>query len=211
MNSIDKDVFIADHKNDKIFYWKNVISNPSKILEDIDRLEKDESSYIKIEKWLPWTASDSNSNIYGDLKTFYPQNIYAQTINQQNDIDAYNIINNCAIAFNMCFSLYFKEHGINIENYNIEYNWLVLKRWNIGSKMGPHFDGSYGKENKLEFTAILYFNDDYEGGELYFNDQNILLKPEAGSMVVFPGSFTHEVKEIKGNYRYMMSISAYKK
>jgi 2OG-Fe(II) oxygenase superfamily len=211
MKNISKNSFVLDHKTTDIYYWKNVVENSKNILDYVEKLENDKTSYIKIDKWSPWTASNDTSVIYGALKNFYPYNLHVSTGNEENDSVCFNIINQCAVAFHMCFNLYFQEHGLNSEDYNIDYNWLVLKRWNVGSIMGPHFDGSYGEDNKLAFTAILYFNDNYEGGELYFNNYNVLLKPEAGSMVIFPGSFIHEVKEIKGNNRYMMSISAYKK
>jgi predicted 2-oxoglutarate/Fe(II)-dependent dioxygenase YbiX len=54
-------------------------------------------------------------------------------------------------------------------------------------------------------SAVLYLNDDYEGGELNFKDQNITIKPEAGSIVIFPSvaPFYHESKEIISGNKYM--------
>lgn len=57
-------------------------------------------------------------------------------------------------------------------------------------------------------SIIVYLNNDYEGGILYFPDQNIEIKPEPGMMVVFPGNlhFLHGVTKILNNTRYTVSL-----
>jgi len=40
-------------------------------------------------------------------------------------------------------------------------------------------------------SAVFYLNDNYEGGEIYFPNQEITLKPKAGDLILFPSSFTH--------------------
>lgn len=56
-------------------------------------------------------------------------------------------------------------------------------------------------------NALVYFNDDYEGGEFYFPYLDILLKPEVGDIVFFPANYigTHGVSPVvKGNrYTYL--------
>lgn len=212
MNTVSykKNSFVSNHINKDIWYWNNVVNNSKKIIEFIEKIDSYQPSYLKISKWSPWVASNDSSVVYGSVKQIYPQNINLDCGDKAcNDFCSY-IINSFAQAFHYCFSLYLDKHNLEKNKYSIDLNWLNLKRWDAGSSMGPHFDGELGKSNGLEFTAILYLNDDYEGGELYFKDYNINLKPEAGSMVIFPGSFTHEVKEIKNSKRYMLSISAYK-
>lgn len=53
-------------------------------------------------------------------------------------------------------------------------------------------------------TAVVYLNDDFEGGELWFPDQNILIKPKPGLMVVFPSNkkFPHQVNPITSGRRF---------
>lgn len=83
-----------------------------------------------------------------------------------------------------------------------------IQRHYAGSKFDYHVDsqGFDGKaDSNVMYTTVLYFNDDYEGGELHFPDQDILFKPSAGSMVIFNSSpeFKHGVKEIgAGPTRY---------
>lgn len=53
-------------------------------------------------------------------------------------------------------------------------------------------------------TVILYLNDEFEGGEIYFNKQDKLIKPAPGTLVMFPSNryFTHEVKPITSGMRF---------
>lgn len=55
------------------------------------------------------------------------------------------------------------------------------------------------------FTSIIYLNDDYEGGELYFpQHDNFTLKPKAGSMLIFSGTIDnmHGINEVTNGTRY---------
>ena len=74
--------------------------------------------------------------------------------------------------------------------------------------MGPHADG-YDGNTDLAFSMVEYLNDDYEGGEISFPNHNITIKPEKGSLIMFPSQdpFVHEVKPIISGDRYMSTIS----
>lgn len=56
-------------------------------------------------------------------------------------------------------------------------------------------------------AILVYLNDDYEGGELYFPRYNYSIKPTAGTMITFPGSlyYIHGVKEITKGVRYTIN------
>jgi predicted 2-oxoglutarate/Fe(II)-dependent dioxygenase YbiX len=66
--------------------------------------------------------------------------------------------------------------------------------------MGSHVD--FNEDNYyLAYTIVVYLNDDYEGGELYFNDLDIKIKPQAGSIIMYPSSspYSHQsLKVLKG-------------
>jgi hypothetical protein len=55
------------------------------------------------------------------------------------------------------------------------------------------------------FTSIIYLNDDYQGGELYFPQHNSFqIKPKKGTMLIFSGTIDnmHGIKEVTGGTRY---------
>ena len=72
-----------------------------------------------------------------------------------------------------------------------------LVQWPTGLSMRPHADranpdGSPHGMPYRNFAGILYLNDDYEGGELYFTALDIVIKPKRGMFVGFTGGFHHE-------------------
>lgn len=42
-----------------------------------------------------------------------------------------------------------------------------------------------------DVSIVGYLNDDFEGGETFFDRQNIKVKPQKGSVLVFPSYYTH--------------------
>jgi hypothetical protein len=56
-------------------------------------------------------------------------------------------------------------------------------------------------------AMLIYLNDDYENGDLYFTAQDHYFKPKRGSLVTFPGSlhFVHGVTPITKGMRYTIS------
>jgi hypothetical protein len=84
-----------------------------------------------------------------------------------------------------------------------------------GDSMPVHLDhGSASNENvglktgagnpTRDISSVLYYNDNYEGGEIYFPNQDLLIKPKPGMFICFPAKdeFPHQVKEIKSGYRW---------
>lgn len=85
------------------------------------------------------------------------------------------------------------------------------QKWLVDAFAVPHSDNSEmdGTPNAFQinkFVAILYLNDDYTGGELYFPDHNIDIFPDCCELVVFPGGHEniHGVRVMKSGTRYTM-------
>jgi hypothetical protein len=72
---------------------------------------------------------------------------------------------------------------------------------------GPtgEFDGK-----KRSHVCSILLNDDYEGGELLFDDQGAQVKPKPGSLVLFPGYYvSHGVNEITKGSRVNLLVFFY--
>jgi hypothetical protein len=96
----------------------------------------------------------------------------------------------------------------------------TIVKWNVGQYQFPHADKELHKYEKwggspekegipndfphYDIAGLFYINDDYEGGELYFPEQNIQFKPKAGAAYFFPGdkNYIHGVTEITKGTRY---------
>ena len=93
-----------------------------------------------------------------------------------------------------------------------------LNRWDTGDSLKLHADSentsctavldNYIGHNLPPFlilyAALIYLNDNYEGGELCFPLHNIEIKPKPGTLILFPGTcmYLHEVKEVLSGHRY---------
>lgn len=72
--------------------------------------------------------------------------------------------------------------------------------WTAGTSQKEHTD------NSNDFTAIIYLNDDYEGGELNFPSLELSIKPIKGSLIIWPGNITHSISPVVSGTRYTMPI-----
>jgi predicted 2-oxoglutarate/Fe(II)-dependent dioxygenase YbiX len=52
--------------------------------------------------------------------------------------------------------------------------------------------GDHGPYYACTISAVVYLNDDYEGGEIEFVRQGLKIKPNAGDIVIFPSNFVYE-------------------
>ena len=59
---------------------------------------------------------------------------------------------------------------------------------------------------KYNVSILMYPNDSYTGGEITFPDYDLVVKPEAGSFIMFPGNnnYRHTVERVKDGTRYTM-------
>jgi hypothetical protein len=89
----------------------------------------------------------------------------------------------------------------------------AIVRWPIGARQEPHADKEFhigeerGRPNDFPYydiASLFYFNDEYEGGELYFPVQGIEFKPKAGAAYFFPGDrhYVHGVRPVKSGHRF---------
>lgn len=200
------EMFDLEEIDSDIWYWNNTISCPEDLISLINNLDENENSYFKIPKWETWKASNDLNTIYGAVKMIKSDSVNIESSDKKINQNTLYIINSITMAVEMCFNKYIDGHSLNKEKYMLDLSYLPIKRWDTGSNMGPHSDSSYSFP-KLAFTAITYFNDDYEGGEIEFPEKNIKIKPKAGSTIIFPSNLIHSVKTILNGNRYMSTSS----
>jgi len=91
----------------------------------------------------------------------------------------------------------------------LEEGFPSIRMWSPGEYQPIHADGEdpQGNPNEsyiVDYGSVIYLNDDYEGGEIYFPDQGIDFRPKSGTVVFFPSNnmFIHGVREIISGNRY---------
>jgi hypothetical protein len=105
----------------------------------------------------------------------------------------------------------FKDAVSSAFNREVRANTSHAQKWEIGGFAHPHSDNSdmEGNSNAFEinkYVGILYLNDNYGDGELYFPEHDIDIKAESKEFVIFPGGIKniHGVKPISSGTRYTM-------
>ena len=91
---------------------------------------------------------------------------------------------------------------------------VALVRWRPGMFMDPHADranpdGGYHGFPHRDFGSIVYINDEYAGGELYFPRLDLVVKPTLGLLVAFTGGWHHEHAVIKVRSGDRLTMSAF--
>lgn len=81
----------------------------------------------------------------------------------------------------------------------------TLQRMQPGVELKEHTDQH--TDPSIKYAAILYINDDYKDGTLFFkNKENSDLKPKPGTLLIFPGNeeYEHGVRHVgEGPIRYV--------
>jgi prolyl 4-hydroxylase len=62
---------------------------------------------------------------------------------------------------------------------------LALLRYSPGQEYRPHFDYVQGADNRRLMTALIYLNEDYDGGETEFVRTGLRVKGGTGDVVLF--------------------------
>lgn len=87
---------------------------------------------------------------------------------------------------------------------SLQLNSFSFQRMQSGVELKSHVDQQ--TDPSIQYAAILYLNDDYTDGEVFFKKKNIELRPKPGSLLVFPGNeeFEHGVRPVgEGKIRYV--------
>jgi hypothetical protein len=168
----------AHDLGNKIWYFTNIYNDLNKVYNVFDQLP-----------WESW-------NRYG--KEVLP---LGKAVSVSSDGSQADQLLNISKAI---FSEYCKKNNYNDKEYSLSGS-VHLRIWDAPNQGMPvHSDFTYKDSNQdkiyPEFTLSYYLTDDYEGGHIEFPESGISIKPEAGSVIIFPSSTLHGVTDlVSGN------------
>jgi predicted 2-oxoglutarate/Fe(II)-dependent dioxygenase YbiX len=171
-----------------IVVYKNVIKNEFNIINRLENVLNSENNY----KWRSATVG------YGFKKPEYRNcldfKFKKEDIRRQDkhSNELKNIWQNCYDSMSQA-----------VLDYCYRYNLVELQYWEamnfIKYDKGQHFEEhtDHGFSYNATVSLVAYINDDYEGGELYFRLQDLMYKPEAGDLIIFPSNFMYPHKAMQ--------------
>jgi hypothetical protein len=197
-----------------IVYFENVISYPDTLLKVMEELDANPKSYSGIPQWSNWGASNDDNFAYGIQKFIDTSKKNLNSDDEFLNKQVLYVVNSLIMAPEMCAKRYaeimrkdasrIKKVDSTEEQIKMGLDYIKVAKYNTGKGMGPHCDAEdpSGTGENLKYSLVCYLNDDYEGGEIYFKNQDIKIKPKAGSLVLFPSvhPYLHESLPVtKGN------------
>lgn len=117
---------------------------------------------------------------------------------------------------NSWFKAACEEHVVKLSK-GLPAQWFEeaqLLRYGPGGKYGMHSDADHYCHEASQFyrfidrdfSMLIYLNDEYEGGELFFKGLNYRYQPKQGDLVIFPSNhvFSHESLPIERGNKYAL-------
>jgi hypothetical protein len=97
-----------------------------------------------------------------------------------------------------------------VNHYSSGFNIAPLKYWESFNyvRYGENQHFKVHSDHGYSYTCVLssvgYLNDDYEGGELFFDKFNLKIKPRAGDLYLFPSAFiySHAAMPVTSGLKY---------
>lgn len=156
-----------------------------------------------------WDITDSHVNENGtviyDANAWHDRVCTRRSMEISADPDIVYVVDNLISRLQVEVEKFF--------NVKIQATGPAIVKWPVGSRQDPHADkelhegpdaGTPNDFPHYDIASLFYFNDDYEGGELFFPTQGIEFKPVGGSAYFFPGDkgYIHGVRPIISGGRY---------
>lgn len=100
------------------------------------------------------------------------------------------------------------EKNLN-PNDELHAETIQFQRTFVQPDQPPHSDstGNNGEDNgtsQRKFSSLIYLNDQFSGGNLWFPKQNTEIEPKPNTLIIFPATFEymHGVKAVTSGIRY---------
>jgi hypothetical protein len=177
---LDKDICV----------YKNVVNDSHNILDDL--------SVIFSTSNLSWAEATINNHEYNkDLRSckVFSLHVDPKEYSSTEYVKLKLMLN---AKINKILSPYILDYLSNIDiRVKTKESWEFLQ-YSETEKLTWHSD--HGDPHPCLISFVLYFNDDYEGGEIQFKNYigSSPYKPEAGSLIIFPSDpiYLHRVLPI---------------
>ena len=174
-------MFRPEFYGNDICHFADSLSEPKLLIEYINKTEDLIETQDVISLW----GNNEKSVTAEGIEVTNPKSLY--------------IVNSVYSGMMFCSNMYKEMKGIDKE-VKISKNFRI-------NRHTPFQELQYNNNYSTAQNCVLAFlNDDYQGGEINFTKQNIKIKPQAGSVLVFPFSaeFEYTYEPIVSGTRYLI-------
>ena len=176
--------------------YKNAIPNCLKILEVTTS-----SIDASLNPSLKWNqAMVGRNQLMPDYRNCWDCKLSSNTVESkgQECNEFKETYNKIVMSIGSCVENFSQSYGLNM-TYMEAVNFV---KYGVGEHFDVHSD--HGFSYICTVSTVAYLNDNYEGGELWFNRLDQKIKPEAGDIVVFPSTFiySHASLPVKSGVKY---------
>lgn len=205
-----------------IWYFEEAIPEVNLFLDLLEKNNDNERITHIIPKWSRWSDGGPKEDKYVEWVEIGPPMgeekfvDWERTLNRSGTVwpkiepdtdahkEAYEILKMIDVPLNNVIDYYWSQNPSLKPLKYISKNYPIRK-YRTGGSMGKHKDQNpFDPNPTMDISILIYLNDNYEGGELYFNDLDLKIKPSAGSILIFACEHMHESLEIKtGNKIYI--------
>jgi Rps23 Pro-64 3,4-dihydroxylase Tpa1-like proline 4-hydroxylase len=188
--------------------YNNIINDPQGLINKIEDLEEKRSNsngYTSqfVQEWKAWDYDHGNAE-----KTVF---CWQKFLPKPEDIsnsdlfykEQHEISSELFGALDKALNHYFTLYPYAQKNIKAREKTMHLLKYKESGFLPAHSD--HGISSRV-LSALLYLNDDYEGGNIRFPHAGLDLKPEAGTILFFPSNFVyvHEVDAVTKGTRYSL-------
>jgi len=149
-----------------------------------------ETTVNGLKKNIDWDYSINNKN------SMWPRIAVDQNYSTGHSV-AYDIIKMIDKPYKKALNIWCEKTGnANIDLVTKNY---TIKQYTEGAYIAAHTDRDNNHDqNTFDWTALIYLNDDFIGGDVVFNDLGHRISPKAGSILFFPTDLVHTAEKVDG-------------
>jgi len=180
-----------------VYIYKNTLSKDLDLVNRLEKVIEDNG-----DDWFKWrVAMVGHQQVmkdYRDCVDFKVHKEVFHTNEKAKNSDLKNIYDQIDDRLKVCL-----EHYCSIYNLKMDFQEAVnFVRYSEGQHFQVHSDSGFSYSCTV--STVMYLNDDYVGGGLWFPHVNYTYQPEAGDIVLFPSNFlfAHAALPVEQGVKY---------
>jgi Rps23 Pro-64 3,4-dihydroxylase Tpa1-like proline 4-hydroxylase len=193
------DIVPIDDPKFGIFLYKNMLPKELNLINRLEAImEANKNNQNSLFQWMPAMVGDGETiPDYRDCFDFKIVEKQAALVPTQY-ADFRNIFFEIKKRLYQCLDDYQKRYNINME-YMEAINFV---KYGPGQHFSVHADHGYSYVATV--SSVMYLNNEYEGGELFFPYFDLTIKPDYGDIIFFPSAFiyAHASLPVKSGTKY---------